>query len=174
MLERHMRRLLFFFALFPLVAQPQSTNPFTGLKFLLGTWEAKTTGSGSAAATALGTYTFRTDLGGTVVTRTSSADSCKGPASFDCQHHDLLTIFQDAGNTTLHALYADSEGHVLHYDISTPDASTAVFLTNSPGPKFRLMYHLEGGVMSGKFQISPPGSAEFNSYLEWSGTKKKS
>ncbi len=76
------------------------------------------------------------------------------------------------GDPTPHALYADNEGHVLHYDISFPDAKTVVFLTSTPGPKFRLAYHLEGTVMSGKFQMAPPGSTEFKSYLEWSGTKK--
>ena len=138
----------------------------------MGTWDAKTAATGSAGAAVLGTYTFQTDLGGTVITRTGSLDSCKGPANFDCQHHDSLTIYQDMGDTVLHALYADSEGHVLHYDISTPDANTAVFITSAPGPRFQLTYHLEGGVMSGKFQVSPPGTTEFKSYLEWSGTKK--
>lgn len=172
MIERLMRRLFLFFAFCPLLAQAQSQPSFNGLKFLLGTWEAKTAATGSAAAAAVGTYSFQTDLGGTVMTRTGSLDSCKGPTSFDCQHHDLLTIYQDMGDSTLHALYADNEGHVLHYDISTPDASTAVFLTSAPGPKFRLTYHFEGGVMSGRFQILPPGVTEFKSYLEWSGTKK--
>ena len=167
-----MRRLLFFFALLTLPAHAQNRSSLSALKFLLGTWEAKTAPGGSADASALGTYTFHSDLAGTIITRISSADSCKGPASFDCQHHDSLTIYQDAGDPVAHALYADSEGHVLHYDISTPDANTAVFLTTAPGPRFRLMYHLEGGVMSGKFQVSPPGATEFKSYLEWSGTKK--
>jgi hypothetical protein len=172
-----MRRLLFFFAfclllICPLPIQAQPPDPFAGLKFLLGTWEAKTAATGSAAATVLGTYTFQTDLGGTVITRTGSLDSCKGPASFDCQHHDSLTIYRDMGDPVLHALYADNEGHVLHYNISTPDATTVVFLTTAPGPKFRLTYHLEGGVMSGKFQMEPPGATEFKSYLEWSGTKR--
>jgi hypothetical protein len=166
-----MRRLLLIFALFPLPLFAQAPNPLSNFGFLLGTWSATTAATGSAGASVLGTYRFQTDLGGTVITRTSSADTCKGPASFDCQHHDSLTIYRDMGDATPHALYADSEGHVLHYDISFPDANTVVFLTNAPGPRFRLIYHLAGGVMSGKFQMSPPGSTEFTSYLEWSGTK---
>ncbi len=127
---------------------------------------------GSAAAEVLGAYTFQTDLNGTVITRMGSPDSCTGPVGFDCRHHDSLIIYSDMGDPVLHAFYADNEGHVLHYDITTPDANTAVFLTNAPGPKFRLTYHLEGGVMTGKFQMALPGSSEFKSYLEWSGTKK--
>jgi hypothetical protein len=167
-----MRRLLFLFAFVSVRLAAQAPSSFAGFDFLLGTWTATTNGQGSAGATSLGTYTFQADLGGTVITRTSSADSCKGPASFDCKHNDLLTVYRDMGDSTPHALYADSEGHVLHYDISFPDAKTVVFLTSAPGPKFRLMYHLEGGVMTGKFQIEPPGATEFKSYLEWSGTKK--
>ena len=167
-----MRRITLLFILCCASVSAQSPAPFARLNFLMGTWNAKTTQQGSAAATVLGTYTFQTDLSGTVITRTSSADSCKGPGSFDCQHRDLLMIYSDMGDPILHALYADNEGHVLHYDITTPDANTAVFLASTPGPKFRLTYHLEGGVMSGKFQIEAPGSTEFKSYLEWSGTKK--
>lgn len=169
-----MRRSLLLFALssLPGLLQAQAPTAFAGFKFLLGTWSASTVAQGTSGATALGDYTFRSDLGGTVIIRTSSADSCKGPDGFDCHHHDLLTIYQDMGDPTPHALYADNEGHVLHYDISFPDAKTVVFLTSTPGPKFRLAYHLEGTVMSGKFQMAPPGSTEFKSYLEWSGTKK--
>lgn len=168
-----MHRLLLIFALTvsPLV-YAQAPASFKNIGFLLGTWEARTSDRGTSGATSVGTYTFQSDLNGTVVTRTSSADSCKGPATFDCQHHDLLTIYRDSGSPGLHALYADSEGHVLHYDINSPDAKTAIFETSAPGPKFRLMYHFEGGVMAGKFQIEPPGAPEFKSYLEWSGTKK--
>jgi len=167
-----MRRLLFLFAFISVRLVAQAPAPLAGFDFLLGTWGAATNAQGSAGATSFGNYTFQGDLGGTVITRTGSADSCKGPVSFDCQHHDLLTIYRDMGDATPHALYADNEGHVLHYDISFPDARTAIFLTTAPGPKFRLVYHLEGGVMTGKFQIEPPGATEFKSYLEWSGTKK--
>ena len=80
-------------------------------------------------------------------------------------------------NTSIFALYLDSEGHVIYYTVSTPDPHTAVFLSQGPSsaPKFRLTYHLEGigpkAVMSGKFQMAAPGSDDFHSYLEWSGTK---
>ena len=107
-----------------------------------------------------------------MISRMSSADSCKGPVGFNCQHHDLLTIYEDTGSMVPHALYADNEGHVLHYDISFPDPVTAVFITTAPGPKFRLTYHYVDGLMSGKFQVMAPGTTEFRSYLEWAGTRK--
>src|ERR1700761_5366585 len=96
----------------------QSTpDPLAPLDFLLGTWSAKTaTAAGSANAQATGTYTFRRDLNGHAFVRSSSADTCKGPANFDCNHHDQLIIFADpnalaAHHSALLALYIDSEGH---------------------------------------------------------------
>jgi hypothetical protein len=165
-------------------ASTPATDPLAPLDFLLGTWSAKTdSAAGSASAQATGAYTFRRDLNGHALVRSLSADDCKGPADFDCSHQDQLTIFADSNALAMHkaallALYLDSEGHVIYYTISTPDAHTAIF--NSQGlpslPKFRLIYHLEGdgpkAVLSGKFQTAAPGSGDFRSYLEWSGPKR--
>ncbi len=170
----------------PLTAQtpaPQSNDPLASLDFLIGTWVAKTdTAAGSAGAQGTGTYTFRRDVGGHALARTSSNDTCKGPKDFDCSHSDQLTIFADDHGQAVHgaslfALYLDSEGHVFYYTITTPDPHTAVFLSqtapSSHAPVYRLIYHLEGdgpkAVMSGKFQMAAPGSDDFHSYLEWSG-----
>jgi hypothetical protein len=159
-------------------------DPLSPLDFLLGTWSAKTDAPASSAnAQTTGTYTFRRDLNGHALIRSSSADTCKAPAAFDCAHHDQLTIFADPNALAVHkssllALYLDSEGHVIYYTISTPDPHTVIFNSqNAPTqPKFRLVYHLEGdgprAIMSGKFQMATPGSDDFHSYLEWSGPKQ--
>lgn len=173
-------------AVFPLTAQsaPAPTvDPLAPLSFLLGTWSAETAATGMAAAQVFGTYTFSRDLAGHAMQRTGTVAICKGPQDFDCNHHDQLTIFPDpngmaAHHSSLFALYLDNEGHVIYYAITTPDPHTVVF--NSQGlpsaPKYRLIYHLEGNgpkaIMSGKFQFAPPGSDDYRSYLEWSGTKQ--
>jgi hypothetical protein len=153
----------------PQVVAPKSA-PFGPISFLFGTWSAVTTSKGSAAAQSTGTYTFQLDLNGSVVARTSSLDKCTGPATFDCQHNDMLTIYLEDNKP--HAIYFDNEGHTIHYDVTMPDASTVVFFSNAPGPHFRLIYHFDGLVMNGSFQVAPPNSNEFTSYLEWSGTRK--
>lgn len=143
------------------------------LQFLLGTWQAMTQG-GSADATGSGTYTFQMELGNHVLARHSAGEHCKGPADFNCKHDDLLYVYQDAPGQSFKAIYFDSEGHVIHYDVSTPSA-TSVLLTSDPsraGPQFRLSYELHDSKMSGKFQIRAPGQADFKSYLEWSGAKQ--
>lgn len=150
----------------------QNGAAWDGVRFLEGSWEAKTAAGGSGPEV-LGTYVFRKELGGHVLARHSSSDACKGPADFDCDHHDLLYIYEDAAGQPLKAIYFDNEGHVLHYDVTTPSATKAVFLTSAsvPGPQFRLVYELKGGVMSGEFAMHMPGQAEWKAYLKWSGTK---
>jgi hypothetical protein len=143
------------------------------LQFLVGTWEGKTQG-GSAQAAVAGTYTFQLELRNHVLARHFSNSECKGPASFDCEHGDLLYIYQDAAEQPLKAIYFDNEGHVIHYDVSIPSPTTAIFLSEAsrPGPQFRLIYELKDAVMSGKFQMRMPGQTDWKSYLEWSGPKK--
>jgi hypothetical protein len=171
----------------PPIAVDENAKPadtLSSLDFLVGTWNAKSdAAAGSAGAASLGMYTFYRDLNGHALARISSTDTCKGPNAFDCNHHDQLTIFPDPNGQAVHgaslfALYLDNEGHVIYYTITTPDPHTAIFDSQGAkgAPKFRLMYHLEGmgpkAVMSGKFQMAPPGSDEYHSYLEWSGTKQ--
>ena len=151
---------------------PSANDSWERLHFLVGTWKAQTSAQGTASAQGSGTYTFQYDLNRNIITRTSSTDACKGPANFDCQHHDTLILYRDTGDATPHAFYADGEGHVIHYDVTTPDANTAILLSNTPGPRFRLVYHLENDTMTGKFQLAPPGSSDFKSYLEWSGARQ--
>jgi hypothetical protein len=172
------RLLLTFFA-FPLVAQNASStgaDPWKAVAFLEGTWFTSTTTEGSSHGHVTGTYTFRRELANHVLVRhTIDIESCKGPASFDCDHGDLLYIYQDTPGQPLRAIYFDNEGHVIHYDVSTPDSTTAIFLSDrsQPGPQYRLIYELKGATMSGKFQMHMPGQqSDWKSYLEWTGERR--
>jgi hypothetical protein len=166
----------------PATSSMETMDP---VKFLLGTWMAKTTPAGSAEAKVIGTYTFSLDLGGHVMQRTTSSDVCTGPASYDCHHQDQLSLFVDPTALSaekgfkpmVFALYLDSEGHVIYYAVNSPKPNTALFLSQGPPdkPTFRLTYTLSGSgadaIMTGKFEVAPPGSKEFKLYLEWSGQK---
>jgi hypothetical protein len=175
MLSR-LSKSIFFFTLLTtsLLGQASSNDKerWSALSFLEGTWEARTL-SGAAKADVVGTYSFKKELGGHILARHSSADGCKGPADFDCDHGDLLYIYQDSAGQPLKAIYFDNEGHVIHYGVDAPTPSNVVFLSEpAPGPRFRLVYELKAGLMSGKFQMQMPGKTEWTSYLEWSGKKK--
>lgn len=159
----------------PLAAQNASapTDPWKALAFLEGTWGGDTQGKEGVSTT--GTYIFRRELGNHILARHVTKDAaCKGPADFDCEHSDLLYVYADAPGQPLKAIFFDNEGHVIHYDVSAPDATTAVFLSEAskPGPRFRLTYQLKGVVMSGKFQMQMPGQTDWKTYLEWSGPKQ--
>ena len=84
----------------------------------------------------------------------------------------MLYVYAEAPGQTLKAIYFDNEGHVIHYNVSTPTASKVEFLSEaSQGPQFRLTYELIGPLMTGKFQTRMPGQTEWKSYLEWGGIK---
>jgi len=159
----------------PLQAQtpPSGADPWAGLRFLLGNWEAKTTG-GMAQAVSTGSYSFALELNGQLLARHSQNSSCSGPASYNCQHSDLLYIYAEAGSPALRAIYFDSEGHTIHYAVSTPQPNTAVFLSDpaQPGPRFRLSYERAGDLLQGKFELQAPGQGAFHTYLSWTGNQK--
>ena len=148
-------------------------DSWKALAFLEGTWDAHAQ-VGSAGAQSNGTYTFKPELKHHVLVRQSDAAACKGPANFDCDHSDVLYVYQEAENQPLRAIYFDNEGHVIHYAVSTPNSGTAMFVSDaSPsGPQFRLVYALKDSVMWGKFQMRMPGETNWKSYLEWSGAKR--
>jgi hypothetical protein len=156
------------------IAQADQDNPWATLNFLQGTWAANVDG-GSAGARSRGLYAFEYELKQHVLSRVSKSPvSCEGPTKFDCEHSDLLYIYQDAEGQPLKAIYFDNEGHVIHYNVSTPDATTVVFLSDasSNGPQFRLTYQRKDLTMYGKFQMRMPGQEEWKSYLEWSGPRQ--
>ena len=167
---RPMKRIaIALFLAFPFVAAAQTTtqaapavpDPFKALSFLEQDWEANTNGLAGVQST--GTYTFRRELGGHILARRSTCDvACKGPAGFDCEHHDILYIFEEAPGQSLKAIYFDNEGHVIHYDVSTPTPTSVVFLSEAshPGPQFRLTYELKDSLLLGKFQMQMPGQTE--------------
>ena len=150
---------------------PGQTASLSQMNFLLGTWSARTVPTKGSPAIVLGEYTFRSDILKTVVTRVSATDACVAPQSQDCQHYDALTIYRDPGDPTLHALYLDSQGHTIHYDLSFPDANTAIFYSTNSGTQYRLVYHLQRNILTGKYQTAPPGSTNFVSSLEWFGVR---
>ena len=170
-----LRLLLAMLVSLPCLAQSApvpSADPFKPLAFLEGTWDANV--QNNAAVKQAGKYSFGRELNGHILARHATNDpACKAPANFDCAHSDLLYVFQDAPGSALKADYFDNEGHVIHYDVSTPTPTSVMFLSVAgPGPQFRLSYELKAGVMTGKFQMHMPGQGEWRTYLEWSGSRQ--
>lgn len=149
---------------------PTKADPWLALRFLIGSWEAKTTG-GVAQAQAQAAYTFRLELRDHVLARHSRSGACISTDDVECQHNDLFYIYPAAAGQAFEGIYLDNEGHVIHYGVSVPKPGTVVFLSDvSPtAPQYRLSYTFLDGVMSGQFELQMPGQTAFTSYLEWSG-----
>jgi hypothetical protein len=150
-------------------AQTTSSKPttsFSGLNFLVGGWAG--TGSGDPGK-GTGGFTFKPQLNGHVLVRDNFAEypAADGRPAF--RHEDHMDVFEEAGK--LHALYLDSEGHVIQYGVSST-SDTAVFLSEGDGPRYRLTYHvLDPKRVSIKFEVAPPG-AEFKTYIDATAQRK--
>ena len=128
------------------------------IQFLYGKWKGK--GGGSSTGEGQGAYSYTPDLNKNIVIRRNFAEYASGP-----RHDDLKIIYVEE---SLRAIYFDSEGHVIRYNVTTPSRTKAVFESDGtqPGPKYRLTYVLEGADLTGKFEVAPPG-AEYKTYLSW-------
>ena len=170
-----MRRVFAALTMMLLIASPSvaAPDPLAPLGFLVGTWAAATSG-GSANATQTGSYTFARELNDHVLVRHSIAAGCTGPANYDCSHGDILYVYAEGADGALKAIYFDNEGHVIHYDVSTPAENAVVFLSpaDPAKPQFRLTYTLKDGAMAGAFAVRPPGQIDWKPYLTWSGAKQ--
>jgi hypothetical protein len=66
---------------------------------------------------------------------------------------------------------ADNESHAIDYGLTATDnPRTATFMSAevAGAPRFRLSYRLlDDGSLVGKFEIQPPGAADFKPYLDW-------
>jgi hypothetical protein len=152
---------------------PSKADPWAGIRFLIGSWEAKTTG-GVAQAQASAGYSFRLELRDHIMARHSRSGACSAPDDFDCQHSDLLYIYPTGNGSAFEAIYFDNEGHVIHYGVTTPKPGTVVFLSDpaQPGLQYRLSYTFLDGVMRGQFELKMQGQTDFTSYLEWNGKRQ--
>ena len=76
----------------PAAQTPANPDPWISVRFLMGTWESKTTG-GVAQAQASAGYAFRLELRDHILARHTRSGVCNAPDDFDCQHSDLLYIY---------------------------------------------------------------------------------
>jgi hypothetical protein len=144
-------------------------DPWVDFRFLVGAWEAKTTG-GVAQVQVIANYSFRLELHDHILARHTTKGHCNSVDDFDCRHSDLLYIYPADNGQGFLAIYFDNEGHVIHYTVSAPKPGTVLLISDAaqPGPQYRLTYELLEGAMTGKFEVKMPGQGDFSSYLEWS------
>jgi hypothetical protein len=171
-----MRKLIFVVLLLAsaLIAQtalpkPGSAPPFGDIDFLLGDWTG--TGGGQPGQATAGEASFHLELNGQILVRRSFSEYGKE------RHDDLLIVYRDQPSAAPRAIYFDSEGHTIHYSITTATVGGHKSVTfdsdpSQPGPRFRLSYVQTDKGVNGKFEMLMPGATEYKTYLAWTSVKK--
>jgi hypothetical protein len=161
--------LLFATAVFAQIDTVSVQRSWKPIEFLFGNWTGK--GGGASAGQGAGDYSFEPQIGNSIVVRKSFAEYTSGPEA-GTRHDDLMIVYADPPGSPLRAIYFDSEGHTIRYNVKTPAPNVAVFESDGtqPGPKYRLTYTQHGSNLDGKFEIAPPG-ADYKTYLSWTSVR---
>jgi hypothetical protein len=162
-----MIRVLFALLLTALPMQAQGDSALKKLEFLLGKWTGVAGEKDTSLGAGQGDFSFELELNKKIIVRRNHAGYTSGT-----QHDDLMVIYLDGPNETPRAIYFDSEGHVIRYNLTFPTANQVVFESDAaqPGPRYRLSYSRAAGALDGKFEIAPPG-APYKTYMSWASKK---
>lgn len=140
-------------------AAAAAESPLAGLSFLVGRWQAAGTGDPGRST---GEFSFEWAADRHALVRRNEAVASTG------RHEDIMLVYAQPDGT-VHAVYTDNEGHTIHYGVTLEaDRRHVVFESAAgAGPRFRLWYRAqEDGSLATGFEIAPPGSSEFKTYLE--------
>jgi hypothetical protein len=156
-----------------LPARAQSTpdkagdSPWKKLEFVLGKWIGSAGEKDTPLGAGQGGFSFELELNRKIVVRRNHAGYSSG-----AQHDDLMVIYLDAPNDTPRAIYFDTEGHTIRYNLTFPAANKVIFESDGsqPGPRYRLSYWLNMRALDGKFEVAPPG-ADYKTYMSWTSKK---
>ena len=149
-------------------AQAPESDPWADWKFLLGEWTVGQGGGVPGTATS-GSFSLRPELGGKILLRKNHSEYAVAAGKPPVVHDDLMVIYREAGVTK--AFYDDSEGHVIHYNVSiSADKKQIIFLSDQVAaqPRYRLTYqNLGQDSVSVVFEIAPPNKpGQFSKYVE--------
>jgi hypothetical protein len=97
----------------------QTAPKWDQFQFMIGKWKAET-----------GDFSFQPEMNGQVLVRRNFNNT---PGQ---KHEDLMVVYLEG---TPKAIYFDSEGHTIHYNVAFPSKNAAVFESEGPGPKYRLV-----------------------------------
>jgi hypothetical protein len=162
-----MKTILFatLLAALPLSAQ-SGDAAWKKFDFMLGKWVGAAGEKETPHGAGQGGFSFEPELNQKIIVRRNHAEYTS-----EVKHDDLMIIYLDAPDTP-RAIYFDTEGHVIRYNVTFPEASKAIFESEAslPGPRYRLTYWMNGPSMDGKFEIAPP-NAEYKTYMSWSSKK---
>jgi hypothetical protein len=165
--------LIIIFTSMSFAQQAPAPDAWSGWDFLVGEWTAGEGGGVPGQATA-GYFSLTPDLNGRILLRKNHSEYAASNGRPAVVHDDLMIVYHEAGATK--AFYDDSEGHVIHYDVSlASDGKRIIFLSNH-GPsdqgagqaQYRLTYEdLGQNTVKVVFEIAPPNKPnQFSKYVE--------
>ena len=132
-------------------------DPWTALRFLVGSWTAES-GGGTPGEAVGGGFTFAIDLDGKVAVRRSRSESAARPGQAKGTVREDLTVVYPKGRG-LQAISWDNQGQAIRYRVRS-EAGTVIFESEqgAPGPRYRLVYARRGAdVVEISFSVAPPG-----------------
>ncbi len=146
----------------------QTSDPWKKLDFLFGDWTGAAGEKDTQLGPGQGEFSFKAELNRKIVVRRNNAHYDTGQ-----QHDDLMVIYLDAPAAAPHAIYFDSEGHVIRYAVTFPSPQRVVLESDGsqPGPRYRLTYWMEGPSLNGRFELAMP-SAAYQTYLSWTSKRR--
>ncbi len=150
------------------ILHAQTGDAWKKLDFLIGDWTGVAGEKDTPLGAGQGDFSFKPELKQKIVVRRNNAQYNSG-----AQHDDLMVVYLDSPNDTPRAIYFDSEGHVIRYNVTFPATDRAVFESDGsqPGPQYRLTYWLEAGTLKGRFEVAAP-SKDYQTYMSWTSKKR--
>lgn len=147
----------------------QTGDAWKSLDFLLGNWIGTASAHETPHGAGQGEYSFKPELDHKIIVRRNNANYDSG-----VRHSDLMVIYLDSPDAAPRAIYFDTEGHVIRYNLAFPSANRVVFESekDAPGPRYRLTYWLAGGLLNGRFETAPP-QGEYKMYLSWTSKRRQ-
>jgi len=138
------------------------------VEYLVGDWTGE---GGGAPGQGSGSFSFQPDLQGKILVRRNRAEyrATKERGAF--VHDDLMVVYRDTPEAAPRAIYYDSEGHTIRYEVQAPPVGgEIVFVSGAEpsAPRYRLTYtRVDQARVKIKFEIAPPGHPEqFAAYIE--------
>ena len=130
------------------------------LRFLLGKWVSPP--AETQLGRASGDATFWLMLNGRIMVRDGFADYGTAKTA-PPRHDDMMVVYAEGPKDALNAIYCDSEGHTIHYNVTIGAPGSVRFESDpaQPGPKYRLSYQRQRDTLAGQFEI------DGKTYLSW-------
>ena len=145
------------------------------VQILVGDWTGE---GGGGPGQGAGSFSFKPDLQGKILVRKNHAEYPAAKERAAYVHDDLMVIYRETPEAALRAIYFDTEGHTIRYEVlAAAGGDGVVFVSGAEpsAPRYRLTYtRVDQDRLKIKFEIAPPGKPEqFTTYIEAGGHRAR-